>query len=403
MSVKALWKRILRSVLREEGTALDQIARRVQEESNTKTLLRFLLVLALLYIFLLAITLMGASFKLFGKGFADALFQYTSSPIAGLFIGILATSIVQSSSTVTSTTVTMVAAGTLDVTNACFIVMGANVGTSVTNTLVAMGFFRRRSEFGRAVAGSTVHDFFNLVVTAIFFPLEWAFGLLDKIANYAAEGFMSFGQVTFTSPIKTIVGPPAHFVVGLLTDTFKLDGKVAAVLALVIAAALLFLALKYLTGTMKKLLMGRLANIFDRTLKRGGLVGILVGAIATAIVQSSSVTTSLLVPLVASGLIDVAQAFPLTLGANIGTTVTAVLASFTGNVSGVVVAFEHVLFNVIGVVAVYPFPPLRKIPISLAERLGKVAERSRKVAIMYVVCTFYVIPVVVILLSRLLS
>ncbi len=382
---------------------MEQTRHGAQDESTGKTILRFLVVLAWLYVFLLAITLMGISFKSFGKGFADTLFQYTSSPLAGLFIGILATSIVQSSSTVTSTTVTMVAAGTLDVRSACFIVMGANIGTSVTNTIVAMGFFRRRTEFGRAVAGSTVHDFFNLFVTAIFFPLEWAFGLLDHVASYAAEGFMSFGKVTFTSPVKAVVGPPAHFIADLFTGVLGLDKRVAAPIVLVVAVVLLFLALKYLTRTMKKLLMGRLATIFDRTLKQGGLLGIIVGAVATAIVQSSSVTTSLLVPLVASGLIDVAQAFPLTLGANIGTTVTAVLASFTGNISGVIVAFEHVLFNIVGVVFVYPIPPLRRIPVALAEALGRVAERSRKVAFMYVVGTFYILPITVILLSRLLS
>jgi len=382
---------------------LDHVTRSAQQESTARTILRFLLVLVWLYVFLLAITLLGASFKLFGKGFADALFQYTSNPFAGLFIGILATSIVQSSSTVTSTTVTMVAAGTLNVRSACFIVMGANIGTSVTNTIVAMGFFRRKKEFGRAVAGSTVHDFFNFLATAIFFPLELAFGLLDKIATYAAEGFMSFGQVTFTSPVKTAVSPPAHFIIDMLTKTFGLNGKLAALIVLVVAGTLLFLALKYLTKTMKKLLMGKLATIFDRTLRRGGLMGIVVGALATAIVQSSSVTTSLLVPLVASGLINVAQAFPLTLGANIGTTVTAVLASFTGNVSGVVVAFEHVLFNIIGVVTIYPIPPLRRIPVRLAEKLGRVAQQSRKVALMYVVGMFYVIPIAVILISRLLS
>ena len=382
---------------------MDHVTRSAQQESTARTILRFLLVLVWLYVFLLAITLLGASFKLFGKGFADALFQYTSNPFAGLFIGILATSIVQSSSTVTSTTVTMVAAGTLNVRSACFIVMGANIGTSVTNTIVAMGFFRRKKEFGRAVAGSTVHDFFNFLATAIFFPLELAFGLLDKIATYAAEGFMSFGQVTFTSPVKTAVSPPAHFIIDMLTKTFGLNGKLAALIVLVVAGTLLFLALKYLTKTMKKLLMGKLATIFDRTLRRGGLMGIVVGALATAIVQSSSVTTSLLVPLVASGLINVAQAFPLTLGANIGTTVTAVLASFTGNVSGVVVAFEHVLFNIIGVVTIYPIPPLRRIPVRLAEKLGRVAQQSRKVALMYVVGMFYVIPIAVILISRLLS
>jgi sodium-dependent phosphate cotransporter len=266
-----------------------------------------------------------------------------------------------------------------------------------------MGFFRRKKEFGRAVAGSTVHDFFNMLATLVFFPLEWAFGPLEWIATKCAHGFMSFGQMTFTSPVKTVVGPPKHIIVDFLTKTVGLDKKVAAPIVLALAAVFLFLALKYLTRTMKKLLMGKLATIFDKTLKRGGVTGIIVGAITTGIVQSSSVTTSLLVPLVASGLIDVAQAFPLTLGANIGTTVTAVLASFTGNVSGVIVAFEHVLFNIIGVVAIYPIPPLRRIPIRLAERLGKTTEKSRKVAFIYIVGTFFVIPIAVILISGLLS
>jgi sodium-dependent phosphate cotransporter len=383
---------------------LDKITRGTQQDSTVKTILRFLLVLTWLYVFLLAVTLMGASFKLFGSGYVKTLFEgMTQNPLSALFVGVLATSIVQSSSTVTSTTVTMVAAGTLNVRSACFIVMGANIGTSVTNTIVAMGFFRRKQEFGRAIAGSTVHDFFNMLATAIFFPIEVAFQPLEKIATYFAEGFMSFGQVTFTSPIKAAVAPPQTLITDFLTKTLNLDKTVAAPIVLAIAAVLLFLALKYLTKTTKKLLMGRLSVVFDKTLRRGGLMGILVGAIATGIVQSSSVTTSLLVPLVASGLIDVAQAFPLTLGANIGTTVTAVLASFTGNVSGVIVAFEHVLFNIIGVVTIYPIPPLRRIPIRMAERLGKTAEKSRKVAFMYVAGAFFVIPICVILISRLLG
>jgi sodium-dependent phosphate cotransporter len=387
-----------------EKYALDKITRGAQQDSTAKTILRFLLVLVWLYVFLLAIMLMGASFKLFGSGYVKTLFEgMTQNPLSALFVGVLATSIVQSSSTVTSTTVTMVAAGTLNVRSACFIVMGANIGTSVTNTIVAMGFFRRKQEFGRAIAGSTVHDFFNMLATAIFFPIEVAFQPLERIATYFAEGFMSFGQVTFTSPVKAVVGPPKTLITDFLTKTLNLDKTVAAPIVLVIAAVLLFLALKHLTKTTKKLLMGRLSVVFDKTLRRGGLTGILVGAIATGIVQSSSVTTSLLVPLVASGLIDVAQAFPLTLGANIGTTVTAVLASFTGNVSGVIVAFEHVLFNIIGVITVYPIPPLRRIPIRMAERLGKAAEKSRKVAFMYVTGAFFIIPICVILISRLLS
>ena len=378
-----------------------------QQESNLRTLLRILVVLVWLYLFLTAVSLMGSAFKLFGKGFAEMLFEYTSNPVAGLFIGILATSIVQSSSTVTSTVVAMVASGAMDPMVAAPIVMGANIGTSVTSIIVAMGFVHRRQEFGRAISGSTVHDFFNVIVTAVLFPIEVLFHPLLRVSEWLAGVFAGVGQagaeLTFTSPVKAAVSPASNAIKHLLTDTIGFGDKIAGVVALVIAGALLFVALVRLTKTMKKLLMGRLAVIFNKTLKRGGLTGILVGAIATGIVQSSSVTTSLMVPLVAAGLIDVAQAFPLTLGANIGTTVTAVLASLTGNVAGVVVAFEHVLFNVIGVVIIYPYAPLRRVPVRMAKWLGGIAEHNRKFAVIYVIVAFFVIPILVIMISRLLS
>jgi sodium-dependent phosphate cotransporter len=266
-----------------------------------------------------------------------------------------------------------------------------------------MGFVHRRKEFGRAISGSTVHDFFNVLVTIILFPIECFFHPLQRIAEGLAGVFSGFGEgakgLTFTSPVKAVVGPPAKALVSLL-EKLGLGDTLTGVAVLVIAGALLFVALVRLTKTMKKLMMGRLSVVFNKTLKRGGLVGILVGMVATAIVQSSSVTTSLFVPLVAAGLIDVVQVFPLALGANIGTTVTALLASLAGDINGLVIAIVHVLFNIFGVLIVYP-TPLRKIPIALARKMGSVAERSRKFAIIYLVVAFFIVPIVVILISRL--
>jgi sodium-dependent phosphate cotransporter len=385
---------------------LAQISRDTQQDTTAKTVVRILLVLVWLYLFLLAVTLMGSAFKLFGSGFKDALFEYTSNPIAGLFIGILATSIVQSSSTVTSTVVAMVASGTLKPVVAVPIIMGCNIGTSVTSIIVAMGFVHRRQEFGRAIAGSTVHDFFNVLVTIILFPVECFFHPLQRAAEGLAGVFSGLGEGTgelsFTSPVKAVVGPPAHAIVEFLTSILGFGNGLAGVVALVIAGALLFFALVRLTKTMRKLMIGRLSVVFNKTLKRGGVVAILVGMVATAVVQSSSVVTSLFVPLVAAGLIDVAQVFPLTLGANIGTTVTALLASLAGDFNGLVIAFTHVLFNVFGVLIVYP-TPLRKIPIALARKMGTVAQRNRKFAIIYLIVAFFVVPIAVILVSRLLD
>lgn len=383
---------------------MNQAAAEKDLESSGRTLLRIALVALWLYLFLLAVSLMGSAFKLFGKGFADTLFEYTSNPVTALFIGILATSIVQSSSTVTSTVVAMVSSGTLTIRGAIPIIMGCNIGTSVTSILVAMGFVHRREEFGRAIAGSTVHDFFNVLVTVILFPLELLFHPLEHSARALAGVFSQFGeggtQLGFASPIKAIVGPPAKLVVGLLKEQLGFGDVPAGVVALILAGILLFIALVRITKTMKKLMMGRLAIVFNKTLKRGGVIGILVGMFATAIVQSSSVMTSLLVPLVAAGLLDVVQVFPLTLGANIGTTVTALLASLAGDISGLTIAVVHVIFNLFGVLMVYP-TPLRKIPLAISIRMGAIAARSRKFAITYLLIAFFLVPVAVILISRL--
>ena len=118
------------------------------------------------------------------------------------------------------------------------------------------------------------------------------------------------------------------------------------------------------------------------------MLSILVGIIVTIMVQSSSITTSLLVPLAGAGLITLVQAFPITLGANIGTTVTALLASMAASgenaQSGVVIALVHFLFNITGTVMVYPVPAIRNLPLAAAARFADFAVRSRKWAVAYV-------------------
>jgi sodium-dependent phosphate cotransporter len=143
-----------------------------------------LALVGLLFAFFLGLDLMGLSFKLFGKGFAEMLIERTANPFVGLLVGILATSLVQSSSTTTSMTVGLVAAGALTIDGAIPIIMGANIGTSVTNTLVSMAQITRREEFRRAFAGATLHDFFNLLTVLILFPLELSFHVLRRSASY---------------------------------------------------------------------------------------------------------------------------------------------------------------------------------------------------------------------------
>jgi len=374
-------------------------------KGKLNTIAKILLIAFFLYLFLVSIGLMGKAFKGFGAGFAENLIRTTSNPFIGLFIGILATSLIQSSSTMTSIVVGMVGSGVLTVGNAVPIIMGANIGTTVTNTLVSLGHFTRRDEFKRAVSAATVHDFFNLICVAVMFPLELATGFLQKIATHMSSAFADFGGIKFTSPIKIITQPVIDFIKHLLIDFSGLSKNAAYILMLVVSIVILFFCLYFIVKLMKALVVKKVEAVLDDVLRKNAMIGIMAGVVFTTIVQSSSVTTSLLVPLVAAGVITMEVAFPITIGANIGTTGTAILASFasaaaTGNVSAIVIAFVHFLFNLMGALFIFPIKVFRRVPISLAQSLGNLAHRKRGYAIAYVLGLFFVVPSLLIIISK---
>ena len=156
--------------------------------STQKRILSWLLLLAGIYAVLLSVGMVGSGFKWASGGSAGAreLFEFATNPFVALLIGTLATALVQSSSTVTSVVVGLVAGG-LPIEIAIPMVMGANIGTTVTNTLVSLGHIRKKSEFRRAFAAATVHDFFNLMCVVIFLPLEIIFGFLEKASSWASS------------------------------------------------------------------------------------------------------------------------------------------------------------------------------------------------------------------------
>jgi len=362
---------------------------------------KILAVAALLYLFLVSISLMGAAFKGFGKGFAENLIRITSNPFIGLFIGILATSLVQSSSTTTSVVVGIVGAGGLTVGNAIPIIIGANIGTTVTNTLVSLGHVSRRDEFRRAISAATVHDFFNLICVSILFPIELATGYLEKTATYMSTIFSGVGGIKFVSPIKLAVTPA----VGLIQKVvIMLSGsKLAAyIIMAVLSLVILFFALYFIVKVMKSLVVNRAEIVLNNVISKSPILGLFAGLAFTIVVQSSSITTSLLIPLVAAGILTVEAAFPITIGANIGTTTTAILASFaTGNVSAITIAFAHFLFNLTGTVCIYPIRLFRMVPISLAKAFGNLAATKRRYAFIYVLGVFFIIPTLLIIISKL--
>jgi sodium-dependent phosphate cotransporter len=152
---------------------------------------------------------------------------------------------------------------------------------------------------------------------------------------------------------------------------------------------------------MKTLVVHRAEIVLNNVIARNPVSSIVAGVAFTIFVQSSSITTSLLIPLVAAGILTVEAIFPITLGANIGTTTTAILASFaTGNISAIIIAFVHFLFNVAGVVFIYPIKMFRTIPINLAHALGNLAANKRRYALLYVLGVFFLLPGLLIFISK---
>lgn len=392
-------------------------------EANTPTQKTFaqkafqvILLLGIIYVFLVSLELMGASFKLFGKDFAEGLVASTSNPFIGLFIGILATAIIQSSSTTTSIVVAIVASGAYGagagpevISLAVFIIMGANIGTSVTSTIVSMGHIRKREEFQRAIAGATVHDFFNIITVIILFPLELIFGILSKPAAYLANLlFVGGGAGGFLDAMKFVKHGVKPASKGIIHGTEYLFGAEAAIVPLIttlLAFAILFLALHGLTWILKRLLIGNIQHKVEHVLFGSTLKALGWGAGITTLVQSSSVTTSLSVPMVATGKVSLEKVFPFLMGANIGTTTTALIAALVSTtaanpVAGLAIAFCHLLFNLIGVCVIYPIPSIRRIPIKLAAGLGLLTTKNRLYGIGYVVTTFFILPFVLILATQ---
>ena len=375
-------------------------------ERKLKQGLKILGVLILLYSFLVSVKLMGTSFQLFGKGFAEQLISSYSNPFLGLFTGILATSLVQSSSTITSLIVGLVGGGVLPVEYAIPMIMGANVGTTITNTIVSFTFVTRKEDFRRAFAAATVHDFFNLWTIIVFFPLEIKFHLIEKSALFLTGVFESVGGVTFTSPLKLVISPVVQGFQNLLTKTLSIPEIVAGVIMLIVAVIVVIACLIYLVKAMRSLTITQAESFVDRYLFKNAFTALLLGLGLTMVVQSSSVTTSFIVPLVAGGIISLRSAYPFTLGANVGTTFTAILASLATvsvvkgqgvSTAGVTVAFSHLIFNIGGIALFYP---LRWLPIFCARRLADLATESKKWAIIFVFMVFFILPLSIILVAR---
>lgn len=406
----------------------------------------------ILYWFLFALDLLGTAAKCLTGCIAGELFG-EANPVAACIIGILCTVLLQSSSTTTSIIVSLVASG-LGVETGIYMVMGANIGTSVTNTIVAMGQMGDGDELERAFAGATVHDMFNFMTVLILLPVEAATHYLKHLTEAITPDVVDKAD-KWSSPFKIMLDPlvdnmlksnknlikdiaggkttcddyypvtcengivsydtcsPGLIACNKKTGTCPLffqpgatqaDDMASAGVNLFIALLVLTLSLIALVYVLKKGLMNASKPIIYKATSFNGYFSIIIGALLTMMVQSSSVTTSTLTPLVGLGIIPLYQMYPLTLGANIGTTVTGLLAAgVSGKVSALQVALAHLFFNITGILIFYPIPFMRRIPINAARFLGRTTRMWKGFPAIYIAICFFIIPLIVWGVSELLA
>ncbi|KAL5021849.1 hypothetical protein ScPMuIL_001004 [Solemya velum] len=423
--------------------------------------IKLTLLVAMLYLFICSLGFLGDAFQLLGGKAAGKVFRESDmlqNPVAGLMIGVLATVLLQSSSTTTSIVITMTGASIMDIRQAIPMIMGANIGTSVTNTIVSLVQSKDRGEFRRAFGGATVHDMFNWLVVLVLLPLEVASDYLYLLTHAIISSMDLKQRGDKREFLKTITKPFTSLIVkvnkNVITDIavgkdaehervlkqwcktktvaqnatvdmyqtfglsqnlfamFDISDHVAGIVLLLVSLILIVFSLIVIVKILNSLLKGAVARIIKKTINAEfpgvfayftGYVAVLIGAGMTMIVQSSSVFTSALTPLVGVGIVSIERMYPMTIGSNIGTTLTGILAALAAPASEIPhtlqVALCHLFFNISGLLLFFPIPFTRKAPIGLAKLLGNTTAKYRWFSVLYLIMMFFALPAFVFALS----
>ena len=387
--------------------------------------LRSLLFLFLIYLFLCAVKMFGASTDLLRNEYktsVDALFSGMRNPFVGLCVGIFATALMNSSSATTSLVVALVAMNVIPIEHAVPVVIGANIGASITSMVVSLGNITNKKAFVLGYGVPFIQDWYSIITATVCLSLEFSFhfmsrtamwlaGLLVQFGGSAAEAAGSAGTAAaemsgswLCNPIPVLVEAPVKLDRFLLIDLMHFPNTACAILMGILGLGILFFALVNMTKNMKILMADKVEEWINAVLSKNGFLGLFIGWIVTMIIQSSGITTSLVVPLVASNILKIRTAYPLILGAKLGTPITGILAAlaFLGTPAGLpamAIALVHFLFNAIGVGLLYPIPALR-FPVFLTEWLCPILGKHRVHVILWGVCVFILIPVIGIFVFR---
>mgnify|MGYP000031863120 CR=1 FL=1 len=349
------------------------------------------------------------------------------------------------------------------------IVMGANVGTTVTNTIVSLAQLTERNEFRRAFAGAVVHDIFNCLSVLVLLPLEVITGYLRRLTGLIIKDrHLSEGKKTNQKLLKVVTEPLTKLIIQIdkkvitkialdktdgkdksliknckteeisvsrvgeetnqtrnvtiitekdtcsfLFEGTKMSDTAVGVILLVVTLAILMplCCLKFIVKILHSMLRSRLAKIVKKTINADfpvpfkyltGYLANLVGAGMTILLQSSAIFASAITPLIGVGIMTLERAFSLTLGANIGTTATGIIAALASSSNldkALQIAFCHLFFNISFIILWYPIPHLRRVPIRFAKSMGNKSAEYRWFAVSYLILLFFIFPATVFGLS----
>jgi len=348
------------------------------------------LTFVLFFLFLISLELITSACRELGSDYTSSIFKVTGNPVVSLFIGLLATAIIQSSSTITASLVAMVAANIISLEAAIPVVLGANIGTSITCMMVSFGHLGTPKAFRRGFMVGSSHVIFNVLTAILFFALEQYWSVLSMSSRYIASLISHWGAS----------GQGWFFLNDLFVTPFALllksvvSNQPLAILGF--SLVLLFMCIYTLTALFRFLMLGGNSGKKLSSALNNPFVSLLSGAGITAAIHSSSVTTSLSVMLAATEKISPKKLFPFILGANVGTTVTALMAAIGRSEAGLAIAICHLLFNVFGVVLFYPFPILRNVIVQIARWSGVMAQKNLAFAFGYLFILFFALPFLVI-------
>ncbi len=380
--------------------------------------LRWLLVLASIFAIIVGINLILDGVYNVGTTSTNRLYDLARDPFIGLLIGILTTALVQSSTTTTTLTVAAVGAGIVTVPVAIPIIMGANIGTTITALLVSFSYMGERREFKKAFTTAAMHLWFNVLVVLVALTIEMLFHPLQTISGDLADKVLGSSETTvptthivedITTPIVDTIG--THGLFGMVGN-----GGVATALSLITGTLFILVAIKVMSYQLRMITAATTHSLLDmfsspeentRLTLKANTLGVGVGLLFTIMVTASSVTVSSMQPFAVTKSLPRRAMLAVILGANVGTTLTAMIATFA--IVGVHGAFAlqaalvHLTLNLVGALVVLCVPSLGRAITNLAAGSARLAARSYTRTIVTIFGMFMVFPIIILVIYALMN